>query len=227
MKVLFVGNSYTMYNDVPQSVTALAKSVQADVVNTMTAQGGASWRVHVEELGTPKVLEQQRPDRVVLQNKSTEALLERDDFHTFGGVLIDKAKSVGADVLLYQTWAWHPNNEAYKHRWSKKSPQAWLSEVVDQYAKLGDAHKISIAPVGEAWANCMRAHPELRLHDEDDHHAAPNGSYLAACVLAAKLLNNDANQFDWCPPTIEAETSLQLRQIAASTLLNDAAWRLG
>jgi hypothetical protein len=47
----------------------------------------------------------------------------------------------------------------------------------------------TVAPVGVAWKKALVADPKLVLHQADKSHPNPRGSYLAACVFYATLLD--------------------------------------
>jgi hypothetical protein len=44
-----------------------------------------------------------------------------------------------------------------------------------------------VVPVGLAWQRFLRHHDEPVLHDKDQSHPSPAGTYLAACVFLAVL----------------------------------------
>ena len=49
MRVLFIGNSHTYYNDMPHLFAQICKSRQREVEVTMLSHGGKGWDFHVEE----------------------------------------------------------------------------------------------------------------------------------------------------------------------------------
>jgi hypothetical protein len=57
------------------------------------------------------------------------------------------------------------------------------------YLDIADELKAEVAPVGMAWKKALAADPSLILHQADNSHPNPKGSYLAACVLYATLLD--------------------------------------
>ncbi|MCB9602979.1 MAG: hypothetical protein H6721_09870 [Sandaracinus sp.] len=211
MRVLFVGNSYTLYHDVPAQVAALTGlEVEASV------EGGADWKRHREVLGTPDRIARGF-DVVVLQAKSTDPLLARHAFFRHGGALAGLARRSGAKVLLYQTWAWAADHRVYRDPWSKRSPEGWSRAVREAYARLALATDAEVAPVGDAWLRALAAHPGLDLHAEDRHHAAFVGAHLAALVLARALTRRDPRTFSYSPAELEAAVVVGLREIAATT----------
>ena len=48
-----------------------------------------------------------------------------------------------------------------------------------------------VSPVGEAFSRVYTEHGSIGLYAEDQRHPSYEGSYLAACVHAAKLLGID------------------------------------
>jgi hypothetical protein len=53
------------------------------------------------------------------------------------------------------------------------------------------ARLVRVAPVGDAFARCLRDCPEINLYARDGKHADREGSYLAALVLYATVFQDD------------------------------------
>jgi hypothetical protein len=70
VRVLFVGNSYTASNGLPEMVQALAASVDREVEVAMTAPGGWWWRDHAASPDTTALISEGDWDFVVLQEQS-------------------------------------------------------------------------------------------------------------------------------------------------------------
>ena len=119
-------------------------------------------------------------------------------------------------MLLYQTWAWASDHPSYAHRWSKRSPDAWLDVVRAEYVKLAHTLDAEVAPVGDAWARAIAEHSALELYDEDRHHASPLGSHLSACVLARAIARCDPRTLQWHPEGVSESASRALKKIAAT-----------
>ena len=49
MKVLFIGNSHTYFNDMPHLFAEICRENHAEVEVTMLAHGGRGWDFHLEE----------------------------------------------------------------------------------------------------------------------------------------------------------------------------------
>lgn len=186
LRVLFVGNSYTYFNNLPQLLAGLAASAKpSQMIETeMVTVGGATLKL-LWSGGKPQTaLASGKWDYVVLQEQSTLGLARVVDgipqigdpknFHDSVRLIVPEIKKAGAKPLLYMTWA------------RKDSPdkQPLLTEAYQSIGKeLGD----TVAPVGLAWQAALKARPNLELHVADKSHPTPVGSYLAACVFYATL----------------------------------------
>jgi hypothetical protein len=60
--------------------------------------------------------------------------------------------------------------------------------VTAHYKKLQARLGCQMAPVGVAWKSAFAEIEGLRLHDDDNRHANPAGTYLAACVFYATIM---------------------------------------
>lgn len=219
MRVLFVGNSYTLYHDVPAQVAELVASLggtRQTIEPHSVLQGGADWKLHRESLGTPARIAEGF-DVVVLQGKSTDPLLARFGFARHGAALACLARRHGARVIFVQTWAWAADHPSYRDRWTRRSPEAWAAQVRRAYARLALVTSAEIAPVGDAWLRALRQAPSLDLHDADRHHASAIGAHLAALVLATTIARVDVRHATWRPNEVPEEVAQTLRAIAATT----------
>ena len=78
--------------------------------------------------------------------------------------------------------------------------------------------KVLVAPVGTAFANCIKDHPNISLYTKDLKHPNADGDYLAACVLYATITGDSplgAASSDGVP---DADAKV-LQTIAAATAL--------
>jgi len=185
-RVLFVGNSYTYFNDLPAMVSALAEAGGHRVETRMVAPGGWRLRDHFEKGEARGALHEGRWDYVVLQEQSTLGTnLYLDGVPRVGGDEVFRPwaekwaaeiVAAGAKPVFYLTWA------------RKKTPadQAMLTSAV---LRVAEATHAMVAPVGPAWTLAREARPALELYYTDGSHPSPAGSYLAACTLYATLFH--------------------------------------
>ena len=179
MKVLFLGNSHTYYHQMPLMVEALSESSDGPTIETEESTGGGvDFQWHWNQRRSRSLVERGGWDFIVLQNRSGGPLEESDSMKRYAGLLVDEIRKVDAQPVFYMTWA----------ALSRPDTQ---EEITSVYRQIADEHSALLAPVGEAWKNVLESGAGIRLHDADGRHAAPAGSYLAACVLTSMMTDTE------------------------------------
>ena len=182
--VLWVGNSFTYYNDgIPDAVQRLVAELSPSLVTgkaprfVMSAIGGAHLVDHASQ-SRARIGHAKLPwDLVMLQGYSDEPVnpAKSASFQFYGKVLAKVAHRTGAKVALFMIWAYNDRPEMTKTLAS--AYQAMAAEINAQ-----------VVPVGLAFAQARAARPSLALYvDKDTKHPSPAGTYLAACTFFAAL----------------------------------------
>lgn len=197
LDVLFIGNSYTFYNDMPKMLEQVAIDAgKGRTINTsMAVQGGASLQNHWLRGLAQDSIEKGPWDYVVLQEWSQGPVDNYGNFEEYAALFDEVIRDAGSEPLLFLTWA--PLFMADTQ-----------SAITAAYKKVGRKIDARIAPVGPAWYEALATNATLQLFDTDESHPAPLGSYLAAAVFYAVLFRES--------PESSAGTSEQqlLRRIA-------------
>lgn len=172
-KILFVGNSYTYFWNLPQTVEAMAREKAFPLEARQSTSGGTHWGHHwrgERDLKSREKIENGNFSGVVFQNHSMSALNRVDSMFYFGSLFAGLVKSKEADMYLYMTWAreWNPYMQ---------------SEISEQYMALAEKIGAKIVPVGPAWERARQLRPGFPLYDDDQSHPSPLGTYLTACVF--------------------------------------------
>ena len=112
MNILFIGNSYTYFNDMPATLEALAQAAGQDAKVFSVTKGGytlASLASDDNEHGarvSAMLAGEHKFDCIILQEQSVRPAIDRESF--FGGIeaLLTKIRrdQPGAEVVLYETW---------------------------------------------------------------------------------------------------------------------------
>jgi hypothetical protein len=74
-------------------------------------------------------------------------------------------------------------------QWCGRHQSGLIGGIDGAYFDLAAELNARVAPVGMAWKKALAADPQLVLHQPDKSHPNPTGSYLAACVFYATLLD--------------------------------------
>lgn len=221
VRVLFIGNSHTATNGLPDVVRDLAGSVDRDVEVGMIAPGGAWLRDHAASAETTDLISEGW-DFVVLQEQSMApavANVARTESYPAALQLSTLAVGNGADIVLYMTWGHLGGSPGIGFA----SFESMQSAIAETYLNFGDALGAEVAPVGAAWWWSLAERPDIMLYQDDGVHPSVAGTYLAAATITGTILDID-------PLTlgddggIEGDTAEALRGFASRAVAGDWPW---
>ena len=178
VRILFIGNSYTARNDLPGLIVRLAALADPPrrVETAAIVAGGASLKRHWNAGRALQAMGESRWDYVVLQEQSTLPRKNPVRYHEAVRLFDPEIKRHGARTALYLTWA----------RREAPETQDAIAEAVRAIGRELDA---GVVPVGLAWRAAQASDPDVALYVDDGSHPSVAGSYLAACVFCAVLLD--------------------------------------
>lgn len=232
LDVLFIGNSYTHYFDMPLLLQTMAESVGCRINTKMVAPGGARLSLHAESGETLSAISSRRWDAVVLQNFSqlpsqpVDVVREK----TFPDVkrLVDaiRLNEPQTEIYYYVTWGRRDGDAKY----CKEHPMVCSfdghTEALQRgYSMYADEFGGALVDVGGAWAKAY--HDESapfssrQLYDPDGSHPSLRGSYLAASVFFASLYKTSPVGLGY-PGGLNEETARYIQRIAGSVPLSGA-----
>ena len=218
-RVLFVGNSLTFVNDLPEIFAELARSASHSVEVDISAQGGQTLADHATSPSTLKKITDQRWKFVVLQEQSKiPALAEQHSQQMVPAVrlLDDKIAETGAEPVLFMTWAGRDGLPGAGF----EDYAAMQAGIEVGYLEVAGEIGAMVAPAGVAWQSALEGDPQLQLWQRDGIHPSPEGTYLAACVFYATLLGQSPEGASYLAGLPE-ETARYLQAVAAETVLGD------
>lgn len=180
-RILFVGNSFTFYWNLPKIVELMAQQRQLNWDIDQATLGGASLEQHwkgLRELTTQTTLKNGNYDRVILQDYSSNPLKKPEDTKTYVQAFQKMPLPKTPKWYYYSTWM-YPNIDAKEHE--HPYPIQHFYEGLQQV--IGG----QILVVGKVFAQFQKQHPEINLLTDDNKHTSPEGTYLAACVIFSQL----------------------------------------
>ena len=229
--VLFIGNSYTYVNDLPNTVKQLALSLGEDMTVASSAPGGYTLFQHATYAPTTTAIESRQWDYVVMQEQSQLGALPVDVTTTENGALQLLAE-IEANYectypVFYMTWG-RQNGDAgncasFPFMCTYDGMQQGLRNTYLYLATMNDAY---VSPVGVAWKTVRDTHPEINLYNPDESHPSVEGTYLAACVFYCTLFQQSCVGATF-NSSLPDETATILRTIASATVLDEIeTWNL-
>jgi hypothetical protein len=190
LRVLFVGNSFTFRNDMPELVQRLSGEKKSRIFAVSFTAGGWQLRNFAGNRELERLLHEVHWDVVVLQEQSQIPSFGPDyrarEFDPYVQSLAQKIEAAGARPLLFETWGYRTGDRRNLPGDTFVQMQARLAWG---YADAARTFGARIAPVGTAWLAALSSRPQLDLWADDDKHPSRLGSYLAACVFYATLTN--------------------------------------
>ncbi len=198
---LFIGNSYTHYNDMPEQIFAkILKAAGYKATVTRITKGG--WYLIDSAKSTDEVGKQvdaafkmRNYDYVILQEQSTCPAATPAKFYTGVRNLAEKVRADGATPILYGTWGRKAGHSVLANNgWTNES-MTWMISAA--YEAIGAELGIDVAFAGLSFYDIYTNNKNINLYDEDLTHPNATGSYLAAMTIFAKITGVDPTTVDY------------------------------
>lgn len=197
-RVLFVGNSLTYYNDMPDMVSRLAEGDHGarPLYAVSFTRPGWSLQRAARDAKLRRLLEEVSWDALVLQEQSGLASSSPSEVGAYSAPyalqLQHIAAARGARTVVFMSWS-----------------TRYVNDLADQIG-------VPVAPIGTAWNEALWRKPGIDLLADDGRHPNRAGSYLAASVFYRTLTGRSPTRssFDAGLPDSEARF---LRQVATET----------
>ena len=226
-EVLFVGNSYTFYNDLPNMVKQIALSFGDTLNYDQNTPGGATLQMHSTNTQTLSKISQQQWDNIIIQCQSQEPSFSpsqvSNDVFPYAQILIDsiESNSVCTEPIFFMTWGRKhgdlQNCQSYPPICTYTGMQERLRE---SYLDMTFNHNATCSPVGMSWKESIVQDSALNLYSPDNSHPNIYGSYLAACTFYATIFKKSPIGSTYMPIGISHATSVSLQTIASNTVLD-------
>jgi len=223
LKILFIGNSYTYVNNLPDVFyVLLPDSIKQNAIIEMYTKPGTTLHQHWEKGEALNKIKSNNWDYVVLQEQSTlgfeaintvPSIREPDFFYKYAGLFIQEIERINAKPLLFLTWG--RKNYADQQRDLNKA-----------YINLSERLNVKLIPVGIVWQEVKTNHTNIELYLDDGSHPSPEGTYLVALVFYHSLFGDFSSDlpyeiygqnFDWNTGKTMKNEKVKLININEST----------
>lgn len=232
--VLFIGNSYTYVNDLPQLLSDLALSTNDTLLTGSNAPGGYTFKMHCSNSTTLSMIGQGGWDFVVLQEQSQlpslpDSIVETESFPYASKLdsLITVANPC-AETAFYMTWGRKNGDEENCASWPPVCTYTGMDSLLNKrYFEMAQANNAIVSPVGRAWHYCRENFPDYELYAPDGSHPSQAGSYLAACCFYTVILRKDPGLITYdfsLIPSMAADLRIVAQQVVYDSLY---LWNVG
>ncbi|MDO4459062.1 MAG: hypothetical protein Q4C42_03110 [Clostridia bacterium] len=175
MKVLFLGNSHTYYNDMPHIFENICKEREKNVEVHMQAHPGVTYEWHLSENTELRyAMMYGHYDYIIMQQASHIPCPSKEETHRDAKTIIAMAKDNGVTPIQTMPWA-------------EKDYPEHQATMYDVFCSLHDETGIRLNPVGNVFEDVLSNHPEINMYWLDNRHASAYGSYAAAMCAYATI----------------------------------------
>ncbi len=182
MKVLFLGNSHTFFNDMPELFAQFAEKTTGEKPEVvMLAYPGRDLDWHRKEYFAMRFnLMHGGYDYCIIQQAAHPYPPIESTLKT-GAEIIDLCHRCGVKPVVYMTWA------------EKRFPEN-QQKMIDTCEKLASENNALLAPIGSVWQSVQQSRPDIELYHTDGEHAGPYGDFLIAAVFCKLLTGSISDE---------------------------------
>ena len=197
MKILFIGNSYTFFNDMPSILENLARENGEDVTVFSVTKGGRrlfqnlidgdEWGTKIKELCSAHSF-----DVLILQEQSYLPVVDEKKF--IEGASGVKSLVGAKRTVLYSTWGRKEGCLLLDEL--KMSSSEMTDALARSYERCAEAINAEISYVGRAFAKIRKENEATELYSSDLSHPSYDGSVTAAICLYKTILGKMPNLYN-------------------------------
>ena len=227
-KVLFIGNSYTSQNDLPNLFKMLAQGAGKNVVVDSYMPGGVSvgdtaqgTMAHMNNPAVFAIINSNKWDYVMLQDNQGRFCIGYKHFPASSYVIAGHKKI--RDSVLF-------NNHCAHMIWYAgfgpkagyppygNTGEALIDSIYHNYQYLHDTLGQILAPIGPAFNRIINGYPNIDLWFSDGVHPSLYGSYLIACEVYTTIFKSSPIVSNYNPGISSSEDSLMKNTGYATTI---------
>lgn len=192
-RVLFLGNSYTYFNNMPQTVANMATSIGDVLTFDMHAPGGFTIDNHSTSTTTRNKITQGNWDYVVIQEQSQLPSFPGYFANGLHGIAENiRNNSPCGRIMFYMTWGRKNGDAANCVNWPPVCTYLGMDSLIRlSYTDMAQTHYGELSPVGAAWRYVRQHHPGINLYEPDESHPSAAGSYLVACCFYTSIFKKN------------------------------------
>jgi hypothetical protein len=226
-RVLFLGNSYTGVNNLPQLTASAALSAGDTLLFDSNTPGGYQLVDHAADITSQNKIMAGGWHYVVIQGQSQEPVTLSGQFFNGGVSLYNLIRQYNpcAVTMPYMTWG-RKNGDATN---CSTYPEMCTYQGMDsalraRYISLATLVNGELSPVSAVWRYLRQNNPAIELYQPDESHPSLAGSYAAACCFYTMIFKKDPSLITY-DPGIGASDAAAIRYAAKTQVFDSLqAW---
>lgn len=232
LRVLFIGNSYTYMQNLPDVVSQLASAGGDNLYYQSSAPGGATFQQHCLNPATLNYISQGGWDYVVLQEQSQLPSFQDDqvaaEVYPYARKLdsLVHVYSPCAKTMFYMTWGRKNGDAQNCGFWPPVCTYQGMDSLLQRrYGIMAADNNAMLCPVATVWRRLRTNNPGLELYQSDESHPSAAGTYAAALSFYSLFFRKEPlnTSYNFILNTADA----QLVKAAAQAVVYDstAYWK--
>ena len=228
LSVLFLGNSYSSYNNLPQLVQSLSSSAGKTLIIDSNMPGGMTISGHVNNATSIAKISQGNWDYVVIQEQSQMPSIDYYRYNEMYPAMTDLKSLIEqynpcAKIITYMTWGRQYGGQQCGPGATYCSPvfvdfNQMQDSLTSAYLEISEQLNIQCAPVGLTWQNILND-TTLILHSNDNSHPNIDGSYVAALTIYSSIWKQPSNGIAFNAGLTQSR-ALYYKQMSDNTIFN-------
>jgi hypothetical protein len=206
VKLLFMGNSHTGVNNVPDLVAQMVRAARPG--HTAAAAEAPEWLFLGDRATDPvslQLLRSQPWSFVVLQAQEYSSS-GQFTYPTDGAeALVRMASEQHAVPILFPEWPRRGINESQR--------------IYGLHASIAQKQAACVAPIPQAFDVAIVRTPDINLWADDGNHSSLQGAFLASLVIATTMTLVAPDQLPYLPSVgLDSMVQQRLRTVAAEAI---------
>lgn len=233
-RVLFLGNSYTYVNDLPNTLVSAALSTGDTIIVDNNAPGGYTLQGHSTNATSLAKIAAGNWDYVVLQEQSQRPSFPDSqvevEVYPYARTLdsLIHLSNPCAETMFYMTWGRQNGDASNCAGWPPVCTYAGMDSLLSlRYREMALQNDAVLSPVGAVWKYLRQNAASINLYQTDQSHPSAEGTYAAACCFYAAVLRKDPTLITF-NSTISAADAATIRQAAKTVVFDNLlTWHIG
>ena len=194
IRILYIGNSYTYYHDLPQMVQSIVANIAQDFRMEISYKaytpGGCTFKRHLQQPEEMAAIREGHWDYVVLQEQSSLPAMPTEvvqhETYPYARQLdsLVHVHNPQARVIFYMTWGHKDGCQETPDGYPLISTyQGMQTRLITSYLEMTYQNDAWCAPVGMVWQRVRKERPYQTLYWPDRSHPSVLGTYIAANTI--------------------------------------------
>lgn len=189
-EVLFIGNSVTYFNDMPEIFKNISASKGKNVSVTTHTPGGTGFVNHVDDPSLYQKIRSKNYKYVIMQPGTGESA-----GHSYPvAITAERGRKIRDSIRKYS-----PCSKIFLYEIPYGVPSAneynvyftFQQKIKDSITKMSNLMQVEMIPAGESAREYYNSSPDLALHGTyNDIHPGPKGSYLVAASMYSAIFQD-------------------------------------